>query len=914
MLCAFLVLAASIGTQRMELAYQKFTLENGLEIIVHEDHSDPVVAVHVVYHVGSGRERPGRSGFAHLFEHMLFQGSAHVADDEHFKLVTEAGGTLNGATNFDRTFYYEVLPANQLELALWLEADRMGFLLPALTQEAFENQVEVVKNERRQNYENRPYGRAHETILAALYPASHPYSWPTIGSMSDLSAASLADVRGFFRRWYGPNNATLAIGGDVDPEQVLALARKYFGPIPRGPEVAQPTPRAATLEADTRPVLEDAVKLPRLVVSWPTVPQYADEDAALALLASVLSANKSAVLDRALLVEEELVRSLSASNSTHELAGEFRITLTAAPGVRLDTLERRLRELLDGLAQRGVDPAQLARMQTRYEASFARRFETVSGRTLALADANVFQGSPAHAAEWLERILAVTTDDVNAVLRSFLVDHPAVLLSVVPAGQVELAASGRTPEQVAAEEAFDRAKRPAAGPAPEFHTPPIWHGRLSNGVATLGTVYTETPLTRVELTLAGGRLAEMLDTAGISSLTASLLGEGTEDLDTTAWTEALDALGASLTIRAGTEDLRFSLSVLNKNLKPAVELLGDVLLTPRFDGQDFERLKRRRLTSIDTRAESIRGVAETSFARLVHGSESILGHPGRGTRETIEPLTVADVRRWYHGARDPARARIVHVGALDAAGVEALFARIAARWSAPPESELTTAAAPPAAPALETTRIFLVDKPGAAQSELRIGHIGPPRTDPDFYALNVLNYVLGGSFSSRVNMNLREDKGYTYGARTGFLGSLHPGPFRASSGVHTHVTAEAVSELLAELRAIREGPTQDELDFARRGLTQANARRYESMAALAGLLDNVGRYGFPDDYPERDAAELRELDVERLRELARRFIDPDHMVVLVVGDAKEIAEPLAALGLGAPVRLDIDGVPLADGE
>ncbi len=896
---------------RMDLPFETFTLDNGLEVVVHEDHSDPVVAVYVVYHVGSGRERPGRSGFAHLFEHMLFQGSQHVDDDGHFKLVSEAGGTLNGTTNFDRTLYYEVLPANQLELALWLEADRMGFLLPALTQESFDNQVDVVKNERRQNYENRPYRRGHETILAAMFPSDHPYSWPTIGSMADLSAATLDDVHAFFRRWYGPNNATLAVGGDVDSAQVRAWVERYFGSIPAGPEVARPEPRPVRLEADRRVVLEDRVQLPQLVVSWPTVTHYTDEDAALTLLEAVLSANKSAVLDRALQVEEELVRDVSASNSTRELAGEFRITLTAAPGVSLDALEQRLGELLLELAERGIDPDHLERMKTRFESRYVRAFETVSGRTSALAEASVFEGDPAAAARWLERVLAVSAEDVHGALKRHLVGRPAVILSVVPEGRVDLAASGRTPAQVEAEAALDRTQRPAAGPVPEFHTPPIWHDRLPNGVAVLGTPFDEIPMTRIELSLPGGRLAETEETAGLSTLVAAMLGEGTERLSTTEWTEALDDLGATLAVSSDREELTFSLATLDRNLVPAVELLGELLLTPRFDPEDFERLRRRRLAAIDTRGDDVRGVAETVFARLVHGDGSPLGAPARGTRATIESLTLDTARAWYRGVADPSRARLVVVGDHDAAAVQQLFAGLAARWT-PPENPIV-AAAPRPAPARERTALYLVDRPGAAQSELRVGHMGPARTNPDYYALDVLNYVLGGSFSSRVNMNLREDKGYTYGARTSLSGSNVPGPFQAGSGVHTHVTADAVRELLGELQGILAGPTQDELDFARAALLQANARRYESMRALAGLVDNVGRYGFPDDYPERNAAELRDLTTERLRELAVQYLEPDRLVVLVVGDAEQVRAGLDELGLGPVVELDVDGAAVDGG-
>jgi zinc protease len=433
---------AAEKTAASSIPFRKFVLDNGLELVVHEDHSDPVVAVYVYYHVGSAREEKGRSGFAHLFEHMLFQGSEHVGDDQHFKLVQGAGGTLNGSTTSDRTNYFEVLPSNQLELALWLESDRMGFLLPAMTQAKLDNQRDVVKNERRQNYENRPYGQSEGVIEAALYPPDHPYSWLTIGSQEDLSAASLDDVKGFFRRWYGPNNATLAIGGDVKTDEVVALVKKYFGSLPRGPEVETPKPRPTSLAAEKRLVMEDRVKLPELSLTWPSVPAHASDEAALDVLAAILAANNSAILDKAFKIDAQLASEVRASNRSRELAGEFSITLRPNPGVTLDTLEEKTRALLAKLSKDGVDPKQLERVKSRYEAGAIRRLETVGQRTATLADSNTFTKNPGYFDEEVRRRLAVTPDDVRAVLDRYVLGKPAVVLSVVPEGKSALAAAG----------------------------------------------------------------------------------------------------------------------------------------------------------------------------------------------------------------------------------------------------------------------------------------------------------------------------------------------------------------------------------------------------------------------------------------------------------------------------------------
>jgi zinc protease len=902
--------------QALDVPYFKTTLENGLRVVIHEDPSDPVVAVHIAYHVGSGREVAGRSGLAHLFEHMLFQGSQHVGDDQHFKLVSEAGGTLNGTTNRDRTVYFETLPSNQLELALWLEADRMGFLLPALTQEKLDNQREVVRNERRQNYENRPYGRSRAALAAALFPPGHPYSWLTIGSHADLEAATLDDVHGFFSRWYGPNNATLVIAGDVDRERTLELVRRYFGPIPRGPAVEAPKAIPAPLEQGVRLAQEDDVQLAQLTLAWPGPVHYAPDDPALDMLAMVLSESRSSVLDRALTVERRLCQRVSASNQSGELAGTFDITLQAAPGVTLDELEAEVQRLLGELAERGIDAEQLERLKTRYESDFVRGLETVAAKASALAEYDLFLGQPGYFGEDLARHLAVTPDDVRAALKRYLVGQPYVALSVVPRGKRELAASGRSADQIAAESAFDRAAQPGAAARPTFRSPAVWHAQLDNGVRATGTPFSELPLTTLRLALPAGRMHESQDKLGLASLTAEVWNEGTRELSTTELADALDALGADLSVSSDDDEITLSLSVLDRHLPAAVELLADVLLEPRLDQADFERRKAQRLTAIDTRGDNIGGIARTVWSRLVFGAGTIEGAPSMGTRGTVERLSVEDVRRWQKDALARPGARLVVASGLDANGVRKLLAPLVARWPRPAEPTAlaqATAREASARPA-GATRVFLVDKPGAAQSEVRVGYLSVSSTDPDWWALQVLNHVLGGAFSSRINLNLREAKGWTYGARTGFSGGLRPAPFAASASVERQHTAPAVGEMLRELEAMRTGPTAPELEFARSSLTQSQLRQYESARARLSLVDSISLYGWPDDFVERRLVELEGLGAERLTALAERHLRPTDAIVLVVGDKREVLSGLSELGLGPVQELDIDGEPIAAGD
>ncbi len=930
---SLLALGASAAPQELSIPNQKFTLENGLQVVVHEDHSDPVVAVYVYYHVGSAREEPKRSGFAHLFEHMLFQGSQHVGDDQHFKLVQGAGGTLNGSTNTDRTNYFETLPANQLELALWLESDRMGFLLPAITQAKLDNQRDVVKNERRQNYENRPYGQSEGAICAALYPPDHPYSWITIGSQEDLSAATLDDVKNFFSRWYGPNNATLAIGGDVKFDDVKRLVERYFGSLPVGPDVAVPAPRPTKLEQSKRLVIEDKIKLPQLELVWPTVQSYHADDAALDMLASILAANKTAVLDKALTIDQELASEVSAQQDSQELAGTFRITLRVKPGVTLDTLEQKTRALLAKLAQDGVDAQALERVKTVYESRFVRRLETVGTRTNQLAAANCMTGDPEYHKKIVAAHLAVTPADVNRVLKQYVIDRPSLALSTVPKGKKELAASPLAAEITSREKPLnlevaappvreapkfaaaqapadlDRTKKPSASAPIAFRSPNVWHDKLENGISVTGSKWSELPLTTVSISVPAGRRFESRAQLGLASITARMLNEGTQKLSTIAMQQELDRLGASLNVGVDEDEMSFSVSCLDKHLDAALALLGDVILTPRFAPEDFARVKSETLVSIDTRGDSVPRVASYVFKKLLFGAGRVQGSPASGTRDTVSKLTVDDVRRFWKEHVTPQGGRLVHVGGRDAAGVKSLCAPLVKSWRS---SGTVAASARKADAPVATwkTRVYLVDKPGAAQSEIRIGHMGLAASDADQYPLEVLNYVLGGSFSSRINLNLREAHGYTYGARSAFELSLDPGAFVASAGVKTDVTKESVVEFMKELNAIRDGLRDEEMTFAQESLTQAATRQYESTGALLGYLSNVSLYGWPDDFAACRLRELAKMKASDTKPLAQKWIHPDRMLIVVVGDKAKILPGLNELGYGEVVELDIDGNPM----
>lgn len=899
------------GRVELELPFERHELPNGLTVIIHEDHSAPVVAVNVHYHVGSAQEERGRSGFAHLFEHMMFQGSMNVGNDEHFRLIQEAGGTLNGTTNSDRTNYYETLPSNQLELALWLEADRMGFLLPAMDQEKLDNQREVVRNERRQNYTNRPYGRVRESWSRALYPLGHPYNHITIGSEADLDAASLEDVRSFFLRWYGPNNATLAIAGDVDPNQALELVRKYFLSIPRGPQVQAPEAAPVQLTQTKRVLLEDNVQDPQLDIIWPTVPMGHEDAASLDMLAQVLSANKAAVLDRLLFIEEQLVSQVSAGQQSAQLAGTFQISLRAKPGVDLSQLETRLRDILTKLTRSGIDEAELQRHKNRYQARSLSRLETLSARANLLAHEQTFRGDPGAWRTEFEKRLAVSSGDIKRVLKQYISTQPAVIVSTVPSGKAFLAANGISSAQRLVEEQLDRGKRPQPGPEPIFRAPTIVRSKLKNGLELVATSAGTVPMTRVQLCVPAGQNTLELEQAGLASLTAAMLSEGTRELSTTEFAAALDGIGASMSINADRDEIVFTMHALDSQLPAAIELLAETLLQPRFAQEDFDRVVSQRLTWIDARGDNASGTANRAYMRLLHG-DAARGLPLLGTRASLESLTLDSVRNHWQQHGLPGGARLNIASNLELEELRTVLTPLLTRWNGgkarPREASFgrpggNRSAAGPG--------LYLVDRPGATQSQLRIGHMSIATTDPDYDALIVLNTILGGSFSSRLNLNLREDKSYTYGARSSFAGGLEHGPFTASAGVHTNVTKESISEFLYELNNLVEaGISEEELEFAKATRIQAMHRQFESSQARLSLVNQISKYGFPDDILEQRLSRIEKLTRAELLSLARKHLDVERMIILVVGDAQTITPGLHELGFGAPVMLDIDGVPI----
>ncbi|MDT8340009.1 MAG: pitrilysin family protein [Longimicrobiales bacterium] len=912
-----------VGT--VTLDSERFVLDNGLEVILHQDPSDPLAAVAMTFHVGSAREVEGRTGFAHLFEHLFFLDSENLGAGGLDRLMTRIGSSTNGSTSRDRTNYFEVVPVDGLEKALWAEADKLGFFINTVTESVVAKEKQVVKNEKRQSVDNQPYGHNSFVIDEALYPPGHPYRWQVIGSLADLDAATLEDARDFHRQWYGPNNATLVVAGDIDPEQTRAWVEKYFGEIPARPmpEVAEPP--AVELEAPIRLLHEDNLaRLPQLTLAWPTVPRFHPDAYALDVLAALLADGKSTPLYQTVVEEHEAAPDVSAFNGSQELAGRFTVTVRAYPGVDLDRALDAVREGLARFGEEGVDSLELARVKAGTETRFYAGLSSAIGKAFQLADYALFTGDPGYFTEDLERTLAVSAADVLRVFREYVDGQPWVASSFVPRGSPGLALEGSERARVVEEPivpgaeaafqvargeartpggAFDRSVEPPFGEPPTLRAPEVWRAELANGVPVLGIEDREIPLVQFELTFRGGLLLEDPARVGVAQLLAATMTEGTARRTPEELEQAIDLLGASIRVNAGRETFTLSGSTLARNFGETVALVEEMLLEPRFDEDEFRLAQQRTLNQLRQRSASPNAVAQDVFARLVYG-EHILAHNPLGDPASVEAIGTDDLREFHARALVPSLAAFHVVGAVDPGAVTDALASLADRWSG------GDAPAFPAEPAWNPERagLYFVDVPGASQSVLNIGYLGPAETDPEFYPATVMNFRFGGGgFASDLTQELREGKGYTYGIGAGFRGGALPGPFAISSGVRANVTLES----LQLVKKIMEdfGPTFDEADLeaTRSFLLRANARAFETLGAKLGILRAMSAYGFPADYVLQREAVVRGMTIPEVRRLAEEYLDPDSMVWLVVGDARTQLPRLEALGMGAVTVLDREG-------
>lgn len=905
-----LIETVQLTGDQVGIPYKKYQLANGLTVILHQDNSDPLVHVDVTYHVGSARELAGRSGFAHLFEHMMFQGSANVADEQHFEVVTEAGGTLNGTTNTDRTNYFQTVPNNQLEKMLWLESDRMGFLLPALTSQKFEVQRETVKNERAQRIDNQPYGRMNERFNQAFYPQGHPYSWPVIGWPEDLNRATVDDVKHFFQRWYGPNNATLTIGGDFDEMQTLAWINQYFGEIPKGPEVL-PDPKTPVELASTRYIsMEDNVHLPLIRMAFPTVYASHGDEAALDLLANILGGGKTSLLYKNLVKDGYAVQA-SVSHPCQELACQMSIYALANPakGVTLAQLEQQILDSINEFEQRGVTEADLQKVKVQFEAETIFGLQSVKGKVSTLALNQTMFGEPNKIAADLARYANVTKDDVMRVFQKYIKDKPQVVMSVVPQGMTALIAhpDNFTPQPltvaqtaVAADlplstlqSTFDRTSMPPAGPAPKIKVPDIWTHRLDNGIEVMGTQSTETPTVELVIYLNGGHRLVPVAKAGLASLTAEMLNESSQKRSSEALSQALEMLGSTIDFSASEYQSTIKVSALTAHLDETLAILEEKLFQPGFTEADFIRVKQQQLQQIQHMQADPGYIADTALLGLLYGSNNALGVSDMGTLASVAGLTLADVKAFYAEQYRSGNAKIVTVANLSETALLPKLAGLS-EWQG------QASVLPPLKPfpQLSGGTLYIIDKPGAAQSVINIAKRAQPYdATGNYFKSYLMNYPLGGAFNSRINLNLRENKGYTYGARSQFTGGAETGDFVASSDVRTDVTAQALVEFIKEMSVYQQsGITPAELVFMRSSVSQGQALDYETPYQKAGFMRMIQRYQLSPDFTAEQDKIINTITKAQIDALAATEVDIKQMIILVVGDKAKIAADLARLG------------------
>ena len=906
-----------------EIKYEKYSLDNGLTVITHEDHKLPLVSVDLWYHVGPLNERPGRTGFAHLFEHMMFEGSEHVGEKAHIKYVQSAGATdVNGTTNFDRTNYFETMPSNQLELALWLESDRMGFLMEGLDREKLTNQRDVVRNERRQG-EGQPYSVADEQVYHMLFPKEHPYYGEVIGSHQDIESARIADVRDFHQQFYTPNNASIAIAGDFDPKQLKALLDKYFGPIPQGPKVEPVTAVTPPITQQKRATITDTVQLPRVSVAWLTPAKFTPDSYSVGAASFALGEAKASRLDEALVLKNQVAQSVTCGTDPQKLTGVMSCDIVAKPGVKPEDLEAKFWQVLDTLRAEGPTPIEVESyiaLNLTGKINGLQRLGGFGGVADTLDMYNQYTGNPDFLPEDVKMTEAVTAASVKAAAQKYLTKDSAVVVYCVP-GKKVLDDVPRSPADTDADvkitnpyaPEFEKAQewrknKPEPGVAVAIHLPVPAEFSLDNGMKVLLVEDHALPVLTAELVSRAGSANNPGEKAGLATLVSTVMRDGTESRDLEKLAGGQERIGTTINTNAGMDQGSVSMTLLTTHAKEGMDLLADVAQHPAFRAGDVDRDRKQRLVSIAQETDNVSSMAMRVGPKLVFG-DGPYGQSGSGTTESVTALTADDLHDFYRKHYGPKDSALVLVGDVTRADAEKLARQYFGAWN----NSTAEPAAIPAAPAAEPTHIVIVDKPGAPQTALFAFGNGVPQTSPDAEALTVMNYTLGSSFGSRINMNLREVHGYTYGARSSFLEYRDGGEFYAGALVRTDVTAPAAKEMMGEIRNFPAKPsTAEELAAAKEASMRSLPGRFETTTAVARALEDIFLNHRPLDYfanlPVKYSA-LTEADMARV---GQQYLHPGQLVIVTAGDRAKIEAGLKDAGLGPVEVRDINGKPVTD--
>ena len=920
--------SVSATNSAINIEYSKFVLDNGLEVVFHVDRSDPVVAVALTAHVGSAREIQGRTGFAHLFEHLLFLESENLGKGGLDKMSARIGGSgANGSTSRDRTNYFQTVPNDALEKMIWAEADKLGFFINTVTEEVLAKEKQVVKNEKRQSNDNRPYGHTQYVIDKNLYPEGHPYNWQVIGSLTDLQNSTLQDVKDFFKSWYVPNNVTLVISGDFNENEAKAWVHKYFDEIAAGEKIAPIDKQPAHLTKTKKIYHEDNfAKLPELSITWPTVPQYHPDSYALDVLVELLSDGKKALLNQKLIDELKLTSRITMYQYQSELAGQLMLQVRAFENTDLNKVEQALHEALVEFENKGFSDEDLATIKAGQETSFYRGLSSVLGKGFQLAQYNIFTKDPGFINQEAKNILAVNKADVLRVYKKYIKNKHFVATSFVPKGQQNIALENSVKAQITEEKivenaeqsfdssqqstytktasTFDRSHEPSYGETPKLTVPNVWTKSLNNGLNLYGTKNSEVPLVQLTINIDGGMLFDDISKVGVANLTAELMNKGTANKTPKQLEEAINKLGASIYIYATQNAIKVSASTLARNYQATIDLVTEMLLEPRWEETEFNLAKQGVVSQIKQQQTNPGQLANNQMNKLLYGEQHILSNNLLGSLSSVDKITMADLRNFYQTKLSPNLANVHIVGDVGKQDVINSFASLEKKW-------LKTSATLPTitAPKMPSqAKVYFYDVPNAKQSQLRIGYPTINAKHNDYYSAQVMNYILGGgSFASKLTQELREGKGYTYGVRSSFSGDNVSGEFLISSGVRSNVTLEAIALIKTLVEQYQTDFNEKDLATTQSYYLKSNARKFETFNAKLAILQDMSKYNLPANYVLERAKLVEGLTLDSVKTLAEEYLRPENMIYLVVGDAKTQLPRLKALGLGEPVLLNNKG-------
>ena len=913
-----------LSTSELSIDYEKIILDNGLEVILHKDSSDPIVAVATMMHVGSNREKPGKTGFAHFFEHMSFNDSENVPVGANRKMIPEWGGERNGGTWSDGTVYYEVVPKDAFDKILWIDSDRLGFMINTVTEAALEREKQVVKNEKRERVDNNPYGYTDEVIRKNLYPQDHPYHWTVIGSLPDLQSATLDDVKEFYNEYYGANNATLVIAGDIDIQETKEKVKRWFGEIRRGPEVKPLQPMPVQLDETKSLYFEDNfAKLPELRMVYPTVEQYHPDSYALSMLGQLLSGSKKSPLYQIVVEEKKLAPNISTFQRDNELTGEFYFRVRANAGKDLDDVKLAISDGLKRFEENGFEDSELERIKAQMETDLYQGFSTVLNKAFQLATYNEYKGDPGYIMETARLMNAVSREDIDRVYEKYIKNKNYVLTSFIPKGQQDLAVADSKQAEVWIEEVtnnvaneevsqgeeavyektptkYDR-NEPEFGELPMLKAPEVYTTSLSNGIEIYGIENDELPLVQFDITIPGGHLLDPKDKAGLSYLMTDLMMEGTVNKTPAELEEAIDLLGARIFISSGTEEIRLTGACLAKNFTKTVALAEEILLQPRWDEKEFNRLKQSLITRLQGREANPQEIASINYNKLIYGTDHILGIPGSGTLETVNSITLDDVKQHYTSL-SPKNAVIHIAGDVSQNAAKDTFDSLANNWKSSdveiPNVTVDTIQ--------KGNKLYFINIPGSKQSVIYAGKIALSGNNEDYNNLDYANEILGGGSSGRLFQTLRIEKGYTYGAYSYIRQQENKAPFTVTTSVRANATLPSLQIISDMLKQYEDSFGVNEVETTKTKLLKGSTRSYEDLGDKLRILREMSKYDKSSDFIEKEQQELLAMTLEDFKSIINTYINEDQMIYVVVGDKATQFDEIKKLGKEV-IELDIHG-------